>query len=267
MFGSSGWVTLFIVSQLLISFVFMWHRLTTDYSFTKRFVDLFTPLIDKYPIFMPLNEETIRALAEVILPFTTPTLLITGILVMGVFILRIRKKEKKPIRKITVYQILQLIMIGIGINLLLTICMELVPKSLLETHSLFTTSLAKKDSFLITLLTVGVVGPITEEIIFRYGVQTNLSALNVKLAIIMQAIMFGMMHGNIVQSAYGIILGLLFGYCFYQTKNLLIPIILHIAINSSSVLILHLSNSYWDFLILLFVAGCLGYIVKIVKRI
>ena len=48
--------------------------------------------------------------------------------------------------------------------------------------------------------------------------------------------MFGIAHMNPIQSTYAFLLGLILGYLYYKTGNLLNSILLHITINSTSVL-------------------------------
>ncbi|MCR5214684.1 MAG: CPBP family intramembrane metalloprotease [Eubacterium sp.] len=81
-------------------------------------------------------------------------------------------------------------------------------------------------------------GPIAEELIFR-GLCLGylLKAFPVYgpdrgwLAISIQALLFGLFHGNIVQVIYGTLFGLLFGIIAVKTKNLLPSILIHMLIN------------------------------------
>ncbi|MDP0880704.1 CPBP family intramembrane glutamic endopeptidase, partial [Klebsiella variicola] len=49
-------------------------------------------------------------------------------------------------------------------------------------------------------------------------------------------ILFGVSHGNLVQGTYAFVLGVIFGIVYLYTNNLWITILLHMGINSSSVL-------------------------------
>ena len=107
--------------------------------------------------------------------------------------------------------------------------------------------------FIITTITIG---PIAEELVFR-GLMTNyllLSATNAKeaknsktdimpspnpgngviwFAIIVQALLFGLYHGNVTQGCYAFLSGILLGYLKIKTDSLLTPILLHMVINGS----------------------------------
>lgn len=62
------------------------------------------------------------------------------------------------------------------------------------------------------LLYVGVVAPITEEILFRGLILRGMRPYGDKFAIVMSAFLFGMFHGNPVQTPYAFAVGLVLGY-------------------------------------------------------
>lgn len=88
------------------------------------------------------------------------------------------------------------------------------------------------------LLTVGIVAPIAEELLFR-GLIFHLfnRHLNIKIALIIQGILFGAFHMNLVQGVYASVLGVVMGIAYVLTGNLWIPIVMHIVNNSAAVLL------------------------------
>ncbi|MFZ2539760.1 MAG: CPBP family intramembrane glutamic endopeptidase [Oscillospiraceae bacterium] len=93
-------------------------------------------------------------------------------------------------------------------------------------------------SFWLNLLTVGILVPIFEELLFRGLVYTELRKVSkVTIAIVIQGLLFGVYHMNIIQGAYAAILGIVLGYVYYKFKTILAPIVIHIVLNSSSVLL------------------------------
>lgn len=98
--------------------------------------------------------------------------------------------------------------------------------------------------FVMTLIAVGVIGPVFEEILFRGLVFGELRKISkVRLAIVIQALLFGVYHMNLVQGTYALIIGLLLGYIYYRSNSIIAPMIVHITINSSSVLLTELVKS------------------------
>ena len=61
-------------------------------------------------------------------------------------------------------------------------------------------------------LYVGVFAPVFEELIFRGAVMQSLKPFGKKFAILGAAILFGLFHGNLFQSPYAILVGMVLGY-------------------------------------------------------
>ncbi|MBS5939599.1 CPBP family intramembrane metalloprotease [Clostridium sartagoforme] len=90
-----------------------------------------------------------------------------------------------------------------------------------------------EGSLIITFITVGIVAPIAEEFLFR-GVVFNTLQKRFSSAwtIVIQGVLFGVFHLNLVQGSYATILGIVYGYVTYKTKSLWPAIIMHIVNNS-----------------------------------
>lgn len=92
---------------------------------------------------------------------------------------------------------------------------------------------AAVDSFIITLITVGVLGPVLEEIMFRGIIFTFLErTVNKWYALILSSIIFGAVHMLFVQSVYAGIMGMISGIVYMKTRKLIWSIIIHITINT-----------------------------------
>ena len=83
----------------------------------------------------------------------------------------------------------------------------------------------------VTLLCAVIVGPIAEELFFRKAMIDRLSAYHPTDAILLSALLFGLMHGNLTQFLYAFPLGVLFGIIYYRTQNIGYTIVLHVVIN------------------------------------
>ncbi|MGL5151770.1 MAG: lysostaphin resistance A-like protein [Clostridium sp.] len=77
------------------------------------------------------------------------------------------------------------------------------------------------------------IAPIIEEIVLR-GVILNgmLNKYSPKSAIIISALIFAVIHGNIHQGVNAFILGVLFGYIYYKTRSLYLTMFCHFVNNS-----------------------------------
>lgn len=95
--------------------------------------------------------------------------------------------------------------------------------------------------FLVMLLMVGVVGPFSEEFIFRgivfRGYKNSGSVLQ---AVIWSAILFGLMHMNFNQAAYAIAMGIMLALVVEATGSLWSSVIVHMVFNAQPVCMMYL---------------------------
>lgn len=92
-------------------------------------------------------------------------------------------------------------------------------------------------SFLM-LFAVFLLAPVAEEIIFRGLILTYAKrCMPISLAIALQALLFGVYHGNLIQGTYAFLLGILLGFIVEKTDNLIAAIVFHVAINISLLIV------------------------------
>ena len=72
--------------------------------------------------------------------------------------------------------------------------------------------------------------PITEEILFRGFVQRTLQPYGKKFAIFCSAVLFGLFHGNLIQTPYAFMVGLVLGYVAAE-YNVIWAMVLHMVNN------------------------------------
>ncbi|MGN1416861.1 MAG: lysostaphin resistance A-like protein [Oscillospiraceae bacterium] len=82
-----------------------------------------------------------------------------------------------------------------------------------------------------------ILGPVTEELVFRGMALKNFSAVSRRFGIIMSSIAFGLFHGNVLQFITGFALGMFFSYIDIKANSIVPSIILHIFNNLTSALI------------------------------
>ena len=103
--------------------------------------------------------------------------------------------------------------------------------------------------------------PICEELMFRGVILRRFSTVSQRFAIVMSALIFGFMHGNLIQAILGFIVGLVLGYAAVKTDSLILPIAGHIFINTCATSMSFAeyffgedaSNVYWGILIVAFI--------------
>ena len=182
-------------------------------------------------------------LAEVILPI----MLIAGIFYILTFLIyKIIAKEKFDIGKTKFKELTFCTMGGFGYNLIITLLYAVIAAIFAAlfgfANPVFSSSVDTLDtamseqSFLLTLLSTGIVVPIAEEIAFRYGICKHVAKHNRTLAIVLSSVIFGIAHGNIPQAIYTCVMALGMCVIYLKTDNLIYPIAIHMALNSLSVL-------------------------------
>lgn len=76
--------------------------------------------------------------------------------------------------------------------------------------------------------------PITEELLFRGFCLKNLSRINQRFGIIASALLFGLVHGNIIQFCLAFPLGILLAYITIKANSIIPAIIVHFTVNTSA---------------------------------
>lgn len=111
-----------------------------------------------------------------------------------------------------------------------------------------TSKLVYQSPFLIQILGLGILVPAAEELVYR-GLLYKRMRQNMpfKISMVFSAIIFGAIHGNLVQFIYAGVLGLVLAYLYEKTNSLKAPIMLHVAMNITSVLATRLKIFNWMF--------------------
>lgn len=82
-----------------------------------------------------------------------------------------------------------------------------------------------------------IIAPLLEEILFRGIIFARLREyMSYKMAIVISALIFGIIHGNVVQGVYAFIIGICLAYIYEQYNNLLAAVIFHMSANLMSVI-------------------------------
>lgn len=139
----------------------------------------------------------------------------------------------------------EVLALGFGSCIILTMIVGLAaqafPKAfehyqeLMETLNIYSSILAAPYVMLL--------GPVAEEFIFRGVILDRLKpAFSFWIANVIQAVLFGVFHMNIIQGLYAFALGMLLGMVVQVTGTILISMIMHITFNSTSVVLSLLST-------------------------
>ena len=120
------------------------------------------------------------------------------------------------------------------------------------------------------ILTVILLGPIAEEIIFR-GLTLHFArkVLSIKPAVLFTALLFGLYHGSIIQGIYAFVAGIIFCQITIKFKSILPAVFLHIMVNASVYMIPQdLFSAVIPTVLTFVMSGAILYLVflKLIKR-
>lgn len=102
------------------------------------------------------------------------------------------------------------------------------------------------EGFIIAVLSTAVLPAVLEEVVVRGIIMQPLRRFGDKFAIVASALIFGIMHGNMVQIPYTLVAGLFWGYLAIATGSLWPSIILHFINNFYSVALLATYDNFGD---------------------
>lgn len=130
------------------------------------------------------------------------------------------------------------------------------------------------SSGVITLLYVLLIGPVSEELIFRGAILDRFYlAFPFWIANMVQAVLFGLYHMNLIQGLYAFCLGIVLGMIRHTTGSILASILTHIIFNTTSYLLGYLfpaNEKIYMWLMLLVTVGgfaiCIGSIRYLIAK-
>lgn len=156
--------------------------------------------------------------------------LIVAIIFIPLLINDYKKYKKQTNTKINYFY---LIILGVILSLIYNVFAYYLNFALKT--SLFDNS----NNIAITLLSTGILGPIIEELMFRGIIYNELKSKysNMK-SILITTIFFAIIHINIIQILYALIIGFILIFVYEKYNNIKAPIILHMASNITTTLFL-----------------------------
>lgn len=169
--------------------------------------------------------------------------------------------------------------IGINVARLLIIVFAMLAvmigplQKLLERYMGLSDILAGQDVPLwLLILATTIFGPLAEELVYR-GVLMGAfrEAWGDRLAIIFSALIFAIVHMDVIQSTYAFVLGLILGYIYMKTRNLWCAYIMHAIVNflgGPVAKIFHLDTPERAVILLLvmFVLGIIGLVMVVTNN-
>lgn len=222
-FGAIGYLGMFFLIQIAVSIV---GGIIIGIMYTVNNIDKITS-----------NGPDIESIANQMTGLTNYIHLASSIITVLIFLLiyKVRKKKITQELKIVKTKKINLVIamiLGISVWLFNTGVLSLIEGAGLLTKyfEAMNEMMAPlmEGNIVISMIAIGIAAPFVEEFIFRGVIYKTLSKnISIKWTIIIQAVLFGVIHGNLIQGTYATILGVIFGYVTYKTKSLWPAIIIH----------------------------------------
>lgn len=161
---------------------------------------------------------------------------LTYIIVFSIWFLKVRAgscMEREP-EKLKLQDYAMLFLLGVAAQIAVSMALNLIlpffPQIQQSYEELYESMELGKG--VLPFVTTSVLAPVAEELIYR-GVTMALVSDSAPFAVlnVMQALLFGIYHMNVVQFSYAFVLGLLLGLVYKRYHNLKACIALHASIN------------------------------------
>ena len=198
-----------------------------------------------------INEYTKRSTYEKDLSNFMNSYMFIFLIIFSIIIIYFLIKKYNKINKDYKNEIKNNIFYIITLSFSLVIFLNII---IIYLNNLFNIKDTNKFNFFF-ILTTGILGPIMEEYLFRGIVYEKLKQFNSKkTAIILSILIFGLLHGNIINIIYALIIGSVLMFLYEKYKTIKIPIIFHIVGNTSIVILMPIImklNNYLNISILI----------------
>ena len=199
---------------------------------------------------IPLSAEELTNYAQAELYRNVNVYLITygclfALTVFLIFIIR-RKNvwQETCILPFSAWLLPSLLMLGIGLLLFTNSILSLLPAQWIANYS-ESSSFITEGSLAGSLISQGLIAPITEELAFR-GLMLSRFRKGVPLwiGIAISSILFGILHGELLWFIYAALLGTIFCVVAARTGSILTTILLHVIFNVAGTLLSYVRISF-----------------------
>jgi membrane protease YdiL (CAAX protease family) len=207
-YSKVGWALLIYYAIMNVAIIFSSFYVsilaTTDHMLTDPFISV----DDMERMLQQITEDSIWGYTIAVMIGAVALLLWKR----KTFCFDVIYQVQKPMRFGTFLALLAIFISGQALFQLLTPLMEWLFKQMGVSLEDSITSASGDSDVLSMFLYVTLLAPIWEEVLFRGYVMRTLEPYGKKFAIFASAFLFGIFHGNVVQSPYAFAVGLVLGY-------------------------------------------------------
>jgi len=219
------WPIVFTIGQFFINYIFIavFNSKEKGTMNSSEFIEYIKTLEYKERLNNYINSKTLLII------------LITTIIFLPI-IYKVFKKYKKE-NKFTLKDIIIPTFFGITISLVYNIILFYLNNKFNFTNKFEINNIP----LIVQIVSSGILGPILEELIFRGIVYNKLKTFNKqKISMILTSIIFALFHSDIINAIYAFIVSFVLIYLYEKYKSLKAPILTHIFLNTTIILMLNI---------------------------
>ena len=194
---------------------------------------------------------------------------VTTIISVTILFLIIYSKLKKEwkinafwsFNKIKTTYIILYFVLGFALNITMIGVLNMLPESLTQQpiDGLI------GNNIILELVSIALFAPVLEEIIYRSIIQKHLiKIMKLPVALVLQALIFALVHFSFVQGTYAFILGIIVGLVYIWSGSIWSAIIVHVAFNATSVVMTNILGDAEINLVYFGISAVAGLAISIV---
>lgn len=225
----------------------LWDTIKTIfYAYAIQYVAMLLAVV----IYLVLNNKNKSILNDMDNLYKLCIVVLTLVLVpLSIYLYKKYKRKEQPIKA---NKLFPLIPLGLSLSLfynMLTITMQ-QSKTIISLNPI-----------LLVLYTV-ILGPIFEELVFRYiSLNRAREVYKKNTAILLISFVFAILHSGLINSIYAFLLGLVLASIYLKYKNIVYPITIHMSANLMSVFV-----SKFNFVALVISGLCLLLTILYIEK-
>ena len=245
------WPIIFIIGQFFINYIFVaiFNSKEQGSLSNNEFLEYIKTIEYKDKLTNYINSNTLLII------------FITSIIFIPIFY-KVFKKYKTN-NEFKVKNIIEPMLLGITISLIYNITIFNLNNLIYFTDNYKLSSVP----VIVQIISSGILGPILEELVFRGIVYNKLKEFNKPIiSIILTSLIFALFHTNLVNAIYAFGVSFMFIYLYEKYKTLIGPIIMHMSLNITIILMLKfIIRNYLIFNLYLLIVSII--VLLIIKRV
>ena len=218
-------IVVMLVVEVVLLFPTMMQSISGSVSYDEMMLTVSSQIMD--------NIMTMQIAAQVAM-----------LVVFGLWYYLVYGKKKRPetTEKPGGIHVVLILLMGLilqfGIGSVLSLIESMAPK-LMERYNELMELAGLGEMSVPVMIAVSIMAPLSEEVLCRGVILRLAERVSPRFwaANVIQALAFGILHGNLVQGTYAFLLGLLLGYIYGKYRNIWLCMLLHGAMNFSSFIV------------------------------